>query len=224
MDAILPAAGLATRMRGLPKFLLPCDESYETLIERHVRNLIDRVDRIWIPTRPQNAALLEILKIPSEKVVLISTTTQTMSETVLRVMQVSSAEHFTLYMPDTYFWGEAPYESLCKPHELKLALWKIRENQLGKLGQVRFNSKTNAVTDSQDKNASCVYPHAWGAMTFSRRAAGFLEPKTPHSGYMINPSIQAGLDVTGQVMDGEYFDCGTPSEYFSLTSKLTHAS
>ena len=28
MDGILPAAGIASRMRGIPKFLLPTDREY----------------------------------------------------------------------------------------------------------------------------------------------------------------------------------------------------
>ena len=220
MDAILPAAGLASRMRGLPKFLLPCEGSYETLIERHIKNLIGMVDRIWIPTRPQNAALLELLDIPSERVVLLSLSTETMSETILRVLQVSSAENFSLFMPDTYFLGELPYEEMCIPSELKLALWRIRPEQAGKLGQVKFDPVTKAIQDSQDKNPECDYVHSWGAMSFSRESSKFLDPRSPHSGYMINPAIRSGVEVTGTVMHGEYFDCGTPAEYFALAKRL----
>lgn len=220
MEAILPAAGLATRMRGLPKFLLPCEGTFETLIERHIRNLLDRVDRIWIPTRPQHAALLELLEIPSEKVVLLSLSTATMSETVIRVMSVSSSNNFCVFMPDTYFLGQLPYSSLCEPSTLKLALWEIRPEQKGKLGQVRFNSQTGLVEDTRDKDPLCDFNHSWGAMSFSREAASLLSPEDPHTGYMINPALELGLEVSAEVFQGMYFDCGTPSEYFSLASKL----
>jgi hypothetical protein len=38
VDLILPATGLANRMRGLTKFLLPIDNKYTTLIEYHINN------------------------------------------------------------------------------------------------------------------------------------------------------------------------------------------
>ena len=37
MDVILPAAGLAKRMKGIPKFLLPANDEYETLLEIHLK-------------------------------------------------------------------------------------------------------------------------------------------------------------------------------------------
>ena len=39
MDAILPAAGFALRMKGIPKFLLPSSVDYESLLETHISNL-----------------------------------------------------------------------------------------------------------------------------------------------------------------------------------------
>ena len=35
MNALLLAAGSATRMIDLPKFLLPCDNTFQALIEEH---------------------------------------------------------------------------------------------------------------------------------------------------------------------------------------------
>jgi len=60
MDAILPAAGLATRMHGIPKFLLPSSEEYDSLIGLHIDNLIKHCERIWIPTRPELKDVWEI--------------------------------------------------------------------------------------------------------------------------------------------------------------------
>ena len=49
MDVILPAAGLAKRMKGVPKFLLPANDQYETLLEIHLKNLEDKCENIYYP-------------------------------------------------------------------------------------------------------------------------------------------------------------------------------
>jgi len=61
MDAILPAAGLASRMRGIPKFLLPIDKAYISLLEVHISNLSDICERIYLPTRPELAPIIKSL-------------------------------------------------------------------------------------------------------------------------------------------------------------------
>ena len=53
MDGLIPASGAAARMRGIPKFLLPCDEDYLTLLERHVSKMLEHCQMVWIPTRPE---------------------------------------------------------------------------------------------------------------------------------------------------------------------------
>ena len=47
---LLPASGKASRINGLPKFALPCDEDNTSLIERQVQQMSFYVDRIVIST------------------------------------------------------------------------------------------------------------------------------------------------------------------------------
>ena len=219
MDAILPAAGMASRMRGIPKFLLPCDEIYTTLIERHLEAIFDIVDTIWIPTRPDLVLLLETLGIGKEKVVLLPVTTENMTQTVARVLQISAAEHFMLIMPDTYFLGGQPYELLDpEPEFVELACWKIRDEQKGKLGQINIG-QFNQVTDMVDKDLACEFEYIWGALTFSKKISGYLHMTDPHVGYGIKNGMQRKEIVTAKKIEGEYFDCGTPSEYLKLLPK-----
>jgi len=220
LDAIIPAAGMAIRMRGIPKFLLPCDELYTTLIERHLKELIDICDTIWIPTRPDLVMLLETLGISKDRIVLLPVTTENMSQTVHRVMQVSSAEYFCLVMPDTFFYGELPYRQLNRtPSFAELALWKIKEDQKGKLGQVDIE-KSGKVIDVQDKVLSCDYSLSWGALTFSKKMRAYVNLSDPHIGYAVKAGLDAGEEIDSIVLDGEYFDCGTPSEYLKMLEKV----
>jgi hypothetical protein len=96
---------------------------------------------VWIPTRPELTILIESLGITSERVVVIPMVTKSMTETILKVAAISSADEFMLCMPDTYFEGELPYKNLgALSGDLKLACWEIRPEQKGKLGQILFQA------------------------------------------------------------------------------------
>lgn len=223
IDGILPAAGLATRMRGLPKFLLPCDDQYTTLIEKHVVSLLETCDTVWIPTRPEQTILLETLGISSDRVVVVPMTTDTMTQTVLRLTSISGATRFVMVMPDTHFLGEQPYRYLSEATgDLNLACWEIRKEQRGKLGQVLIESGPRGrVIESKDKDPNCEFRHSWGAMSFSRSTLEVADATMPHTGYFINPALAAGMSVEGSVLNGKYFDCGTPREYLEMLALKT---
>lgn len=215
---VLPAAGLATRMRGLPKFMLPCTDGNETLIERHIRLSIPTSDLLCVVTRPSYAPLLASLGILSDKVLLSVTETETMNATVKGITDWVQSERFTVIMPDTFFGGQTPYQYLASaPSSLNLALWTIRESQKGKLGQIQLGDGGKVVGHS-DKNSSCDFPYAWGALSFSSKLQDLLDPSDPHVGYMIEPALREGTKVAAEIMDGDYFDCGTPSEFQDLTA------
>jgi len=222
-DGILPAAGLATRMRGLPKFLLPCDDNYTTLLERHISKMLDVCETVWIPTRPEQTILLESLGLSSDRVVIVPMTTSTMTQTIIRLCSISGAERFLMVMPDTYFSGEQPYEYLSNgTSEMDLACWNIRQEQLGKLGQVLLREiPEGEVLESRDKDPSCQWPHSWGAMGFNRSVLSFAEPEMPHTGYIIPHLLKAGVKVNAKIHDGTYFDCGTPREYLQMLELLS---
>ena len=225
MDGLIPASGAALRMRGIPKFLLPCDEEYLTLLERHVINMLEHCQMVWIPTRPDLTILIETLGITSERVVVIPMVTKSMTETILKVAAISNAQQFMLCMPDTYFEGSLPYQELGNlDADLKLACWQIRNDQKGKLGQILFgeNENSSKVVDSRDKDLSCTFDHSWGAMSFRREVLDLGNPEMPHTGYLIKPAIEKGLDVQGFIVDGQYFDCGTPKEYLQMLKKVTN--
>jgi hypothetical protein len=212
---ILPAAGLATRMGGLPKFLLPTMGDYSSLLDRHVEEMLQVVAHVVIPTRPEHATLLGRYG-DRAGVTLMCMTTRTMSETVIRVHASASADGYVLGMPDTYFHGDSPYgvlaDSIGRGNDLALALWNIRPAQRGKLGQVQLDS-ANRVTGSRDKDPECDFPWSWGALAYRSKVLDLLDPQSPHIGYAIQPAIDASLRVLGYPMGGKYFDCGTPSEY-----------
>ena len=220
MDGIIPAAGSASRMRGLPKFLLPCDGNYSTLLEYHIEMMYEVCDVIWIPTRSEYIHLIEDLKLPRDKVVILPLTTSTMTETVMSVLKITASSHFLLEMPDTYYHGEKPVDNLnFSPPLAELALFKIRDEQRGKLGQCLIDEEQRVV-QIVDKDPKCSLPLAWGALTFSRELLNFMEITQPHVGYGVSRAINEGKIVSSSECNGMYFDCGTPLEYLALLKEV----
>jgi hypothetical protein len=219
LDALIPAAGLATRMRGIPKFLLPCDNSYTTLIELHISQLLEQCETIWIPTRPELVLLLDSIGLAQDRVVILPMQTENMTQTVQKVLQISKQEHFQLVMPDTFFFGEKPYALLDpEPAIADLACWKIRDDQKGKLGQVLISD--NKVQEMKDKDPDCLFEHSWGALSFSRKLLSFANTTDPHIGYAVRSALSSGMTISAKVMSGEYYDCGTPSEYLNMLESV----
>lgn len=221
MQLILPAAGKASRMRGLPKFLLPCTNEYLTLIERHINFLIDSVENIWIPTSPQYVNLLSSLIEENKKINIVPVSSNTMSETVKVTMTNINKNKYTLIMPDTYFSDDKTYEKIISAdtnHVANLICWKTRPSQEGKLGEVSFsnNGKLEAIIDKPVKQ---VYQHSWGAVTFTSDLYNFIDPQEPHIGYAIESAAQQNI-INCIEVKGDYYDCGTPDEYIELIKKI----
>jgi UTP-glucose-1-phosphate uridylyltransferase len=213
---ILPAAGQATRMRGLPKFLLPCGNLDESLLERHIRMSLEVSDLVWISTRPQYAPLLTTLGIQSDRVMVSAMETLTMSQTVRNITDFVDSERFTVIMPDTFFGGDSPNSNLAESTApLHLSLWAIREEQRGKLGQVELSDDGKVISHS-DKDPQCRLRFAWGAMSFSKHLASLIDIRDPHVGYLIDSALAGNYEIGASPVAGSYFDCGTPQEYRDL--------
>lgn len=211
---LIPASGYATRMNRIPKFLLPGNTLGDALLEIHINNAYDFYDNILIGTRPELLPLLNEKRLGS-KVQILSFKTSTMTETVLKLIEQSESEDFGLIMPDTYFLGENPHEFLSTlTEDFRLALWNIRESQRGKLGQVR--TRGTSVVEVVDKDPNCDLENSWGALSFNRTFTELFDTEMPHVGYAIPKSFNEDFENAFKVLNGQYYDCGTPGEYFEL--------
>jgi hypothetical protein len=221
MDAIIPAAGLATRMKGMPKFLLPCDDSYTSLLEYHVNSTMKFCDRIWIPTRPDLVGMLSSINLDFERIIILPMVTENMTQTVKRVDTIAKTDEYFLAMPDTFYYGEAPYDQPSDTYSgiTHLYCWSIRDDQKGKLGQVLLNGE-GQVIDMQDKDPDCNYTASWGALKFKSELLKYANQHEPHIGYAAKNALNAGEFVSGKVMNGKYFDCGTPTEYLDMLQEV----
>ena len=212
----MPAAGLAKRMRGIPKFLLPANIDYLSLLEIHIDNIKDSFNDIYLPTRPEIVPLIKSLDHNFKNMNILEMDTSTMSETILETLEVSKEDCHLLVMPDTFFLGQQPYLELSQTPEIcELACWKIRDEQRGKLGEINFD-KDNKITDIIDKDKNTGFEYAWGALTFSNKLVSYIDPEDLHIGYAAKKAVDNGEEITAKVIDGKYFDCGTPKEYLEL--------
>ncbi len=218
MDLLIPASGFATRMNGIPKFLLPVGRKGESLLETHVKAAEPYYENILVSSRPEFQSLLNPLNL-SPKVKVFPMDTNSMSETIIKLIDQSESPEFAVIMPDTYFYDSKPYAALSKlKADVNVAVWQIRDSQRGKLGQV--NIQDGKIVQVIDKDPQCNFPWFWGGLSFNRKFAAIIDQSTPHIGYAINPALGFGLDLSPIIQTGEYYDCGTPTEYYDLILRL----
>ena len=216
---LIPASGSAVRMRGLPKFLLPSGVEELSLLELHVKQIIDYADEVLIAINPIFVHIVENANLNLFGARIVPLETKTMTETVLKLTSISLGSRFTVIMPDTVFESNESYSFDGLTSDLDLSLWKIRSDQYGKLGQVSI-APDGKVLDCVDKNPECRYEYSWGAMTFNRVFLKYLDSQFPHIGYGIVPALKAQMDVNSIVLPGRYWDCGTPLEYLRYLKTL----
>lgn len=223
MDLLIPAAGLATRMRGIPKFLLPIDKNYTTLLENHLLysiQEIENLDNIFIATRPDLVQFIKALNLNFPKLSIIEMVTSTMNETILNLIEQADSQYFQLIMPDTYFSGSQPYGKLISsPDFCDLALWEIRPEQRGKLGEVDRDLEGNVIT-IVDKNPDSLLKYSWGSLTFNLQLKKYIDAKDPHIGYALSNALENHEVITTKIINGKYYDCGTPEEYLALLREV----
>ena len=210
---IIPACGDATRMGGIAKFNLKIPQSNETLISWHIKSQLNYCDKVIIVIKKEYQNLLEMFK-DNDRVIILVEKTFSMSETVLKAIEKFDADQYLVGMPDTFVVGNNPYKDIMINNtnsDLNIGVFKIKNNQKGKLGQI--NIVDNIVVDCMDKNINCNYEYSWGFLRFNKSIVKLIDKETPHIGYVINPTISNNHLVTANIIEGEYFDCGTQDEY-----------
>jgi UTP-glucose-1-phosphate uridylyltransferase len=225
---IIPAAGSATRMGGIPKYLLPVGEKGTPLIKLHIEMALnarlDTVVAVHPSLYPYICELISSWSMSSVKVVAV--VSPTMTTTVKEAVNKSKFDHeiVSVSMPDTYFsdFGTLHAEALSEIRRQSpcLGLWRIQQNQIGKLGQVDLDKNEEFVVEMVDKDASCSFPYSWGMMSFSRHILDLFDPTDSHVGISLKKHLENGLAIRHVTITGKYFDCGTPFEYFAANREV----
>lgn len=226
---MLPVGGSASRMLGLPKFMLPVSEK-ETLIERHLAGAVSAgYDEVHIITRAKYFGLIKDYLVDRGIQVnlhVLPVETKTMSETLkLGSSFIPEIERtlVTIGLADTAFHGESYkniYKKLIEDSSTHtLGLFMIREDQIGKLGQVHLDNH-GRVLSMQDKTPDCPYPAIWGLAKVPGLMVTNLNILDAHIGIGIEKFVSEGKFVSGVMNDAKYYDCGTFFEYSKYLQQL----
>ena len=217
MIGIVPAAGKAERMNGIPKMLLPTP--YGSLISV-LCGRMERAGQVIIGTRP---VIYEALAGACNALVY-RCETATMSETVLAARQYMIAQASVVFgMPDTYFDDANAFVKLADKlndgADVAVGVFQTRPEQRHKLGMVDL-TPGDEVLRVVDKPTETSLAWAWGVLAWKPRFWQYIEASDPHVGYALPRAVAAALDVRAVRMDGGFWDCGTPDEYFDLITHL----
>ena len=212
---IIPLGGNATRMNFLPKFLLPCKIGF-TLLD----NIIDifyknNITNIIAGVSVTNNLLLE----KNIKIQKNVTVTKTMSETVFNLINSLSLDEYKiiLIMPDTYIKINTELNimiDMLNIYQIVVIVWKIKEYQIGKVGQCKIEN--GEIVDVIDKDPTCDYPYFWGIIGWDNSINKYIDPEWETIGNLIHKSLELNIKIGTIICDGDYYDCGTYSEYFQM--------
>ena len=215
---IIPLAGNASRLKNIPKYLLPCKNN-TTLMD----NTIDlfeknKINNIYCGVSNINNILLE----NNNKIEKIIVKTKTMTETVKNIVDNISEKYNNqfnsiLIMPDTYFIINNELELMkeyLNTYKIVVIIWKIKDYQIGKVGQCRINEEY--ILDVIDKDITCNYEYFWGVIGWNSELNKYINKEWDTIGELIKFCIRENIIVKYIICDSNYYDCGTFDEYFKM--------
>ena len=203
---MLPASGSASRLLGVPKFLLPVEDS-KSLLQRHVEMMNEVCDEVRIATRERWRPLMEDLKLDAE---ICYMEPSTMADALINMEP--SWHNIVVGMPDVYIGGSNRNfyaEMLKQEGDVVLATWNyVEERMKGKLGQV-LTDDYSRVLNVLDKHPTCEYPEVWGAILFRNEMIHQIDRSGGSVLKNVNDWIDKGVKVSAVKIPGEYVDAGT---------------
>ena len=227
MIGLVPAAGRADRLGGLPKMLLPVNHEKNYLLAVTVHRLrLAGCTQVVVAASPDNQNIISRYLPPD--CIMVTVSTQTMSETLLTMRHFSGDQHVICAMPDTFWGGDhtVRYMDLTPEHPILAHCWKSRESQKTKMGMVNlvrgFDSKirtspTLLISAIQDKPQFTTYQHHWGVLQWLPDFWKHISPDDSHLGYALQRAMASGMQVRAvEALNTDYFDCGTLGEYTAL--------
>ena len=95
-------------------------------------------------------------------------------------------------MPDTYFENykiiEYMREKITSSNlDVVLGIWKIKQSQIGKLGQCKLDG--DSVKKIIDKDVNCTEEYFWGLIMWKPSFNNFISDKDLHFGTSLNLSL-----------------------------------
>ena len=212
LNTYIPAAGTASRLGGIPKFYLPVKDN-QSLIGNHIKNL-NKLNNNKIIIGTHNHFFKSIKNLYPEANVK-EIVSSSMVETVKK-LGLSKTNDSLVVMPDTYFFDYEVVKRMrtkliSSDADIVLGLWKIRNDQKGKLGQCVIEK--GFIKKIIDKNRNCKEKYFWGLIMWGPQFNKYILNSDKHFGISLNRAIANNLKVTYSLAKDKYFDCGTFDEY-----------
>lgn len=204
---VLPASGSASRLNGLPKFILPISDNH-SLLQWHVDLMSRACSSVTVLTRKKWRPLVDDLALNAR---IIDKEPSTMGDAVLTAVN-KTINDVVIGMPDVYIHNSTNnfyQDILSGTGDVVLATWDYApQNMRGKVGQVLADDE-GRVLSVVDKDPDCDYPEMWGALLFRHQVVSMIDPRGGSVLNKVNSWIAGGISVTRVKMSGEYIDAGT---------------
>jgi hypothetical protein len=214
---LLPASGSASRIGGLPKFMLPIEDNF-SILQWHVSLMNEACDKVRVSTRECWMPLVTPLNLGAD---IYVKEPSTMSDAVLE-MSRDRDDAVIIGMPDVYIYNSENnfYKDMLESDgDIVLATWDYKHKTMkGKVGQVLVD-RFSYVRQVIDKDPTCEFDQMWGAILFRNG----LERIDVDGGSVLkdlNKWIADGVSVKAVAMTGEYIDSGTFQGLTYLYSKI----
>lgn len=228
MIGLIPAAGHATRIHGLPKFLLPVPGGY--LLDVLARRMLAAgVSCVYIGTNRENWDLVRRYKPDGAHVYCVDSAT--MSETALAARMVVNIDEDVLFgMPDAHWTDETVYQRLAATlrRDVKTpvaaAVWAVRPDQERTIGMCKVIGANGdyQIEKVVDKPKFTHWRYGWGALAWRKAFWRYLAPDDPHVGYALQRAVVMGETAPAVIVPGNYYDCGTPDAYSACIRSLAN--
>lgn len=225
MIGIIPIGGHATRMNGIPKFLLPVGDTY--LLARVYQQMVEAgADRIAIGVHPDNLALVK--RYTPGEAIIYEANTVTMSQTVLMAQKYASKQQVLFGMPDTYWTTPDMYPQLIDRLGGAIGvagLWHTPPVYQNKRGMCRIHMTKDRdlfISEVVDKPKQITLEYGWGAIAWRAKFWQYINPYDKHVGFALQRAIAQGEYVRGHTREGQFFDCGTPDEYYECIQAVSN--
>lgn len=221
---IIPAAGRALRMSGIPKFGLPVPNG--TLLSNLCIEMMQAgAERIYVGVNAANAQIARQSAPAGVQYYFVQPRNETMSDTVIDARRLTGFEDTVLFgMPDMYSNTPETFQRLLialredQNADAVMAVWEIEPARRKDFGICTLDG--NRVKRISDKAAYSTMPWGWGAMAWRSEVWNHFRRADPHIGFGVQSAIEMGCKVLAVQMPGYIWNCNTPEEYWQLCKFL----
>jgi len=219
---LIACGGTASRIFNIPKFILPLKNKNLSLLSNWCILMIEKgCNKIIIGSSVANNSFIEhiintqLYDYKNLITIKIINNSSTMNETIMNMVNNEEYDLAIMGMPDTHvdYISDNLINKILDNNELIIGsyLWNIRNTQKEKIGLCNIDD--NYIIDIIDKDKNCYYNYGWGAIIFKKEFENYIKIEDLHLGYSMKLALNNSIKIPYEIINGQYWDCGTVSEY-----------